>query len=69
MERRSFIKYTTAGAALMLPALNTLANSSNEKIRFAQAGTGHRGTGFWGTAISTPRSPKSPAAIASRKNS
>ena len=48
MERKSFIKYTgMAGAALLLHPLQNLANPTG-KIRLAQVGTGHRGSGFWG---------------------
>lgn len=50
MERRTFVKYTTAaGASLMLhPFSSMLAAGPGKKIRLAQVGTGHRGTGFWG---------------------
>ena len=48
MERKSFIKYTgMAGAALLLHPLQNLANPTG-KIRLAQVGTGHRGSGFLG---------------------
>ncbi|MBK6825460.1 MAG: Gfo/Idh/MocA family oxidoreductase [Chitinophagaceae bacterium] len=48
MERRTFVKYSAAaGAAMMLPTLESIARSG-AKIRVVQAGTGHRGTGFWG---------------------
>jgi predicted dehydrogenase len=48
MERRAFIKYTTAaGAALMLHPFASFA-ASGTKARLAMIGTGHRGTGFWG---------------------
>ncbi len=49
MERRSFVKYTAAvGASLMLHPFSSLAKSTGKKIRLAQVGTGHRGSGFWG---------------------
>lgn len=49
MERRTFVKYTTAaGASLMLHPFSMLAAGPGKKIRLAQVGTGHRGTGFWG---------------------
>lgn len=49
MERRTFVKYTAAaGASLMLHPFSTLAKASGKKIRLAQVGTGHRGSGFWG---------------------
>ncbi|HSN60577.1 MAG TPA: Gfo/Idh/MocA family oxidoreductase [Ferruginibacter sp.] len=49
MERSTFIKYTAAaGASLMLNPFELFANSSGAKIKLAQVGTGHRGTGFWG---------------------
>lgn len=49
MERSTFIKYTAAaGAALMLNPFEMLAKQNGAKIRLAQVGTGHRGTGFWG---------------------
>lgn len=48
MERRTFVKYTAAaGAAMMLPGMETFAGSGS-KIKVVQVGTGHRGTGFWG---------------------
>jgi predicted dehydrogenase len=48
MERRTFVKYSAAaGAAMMLPTLESIARSG-AKIRVVQVGTGHRGTGFWG---------------------
>lgn len=51
MERRTFVKHTAAaGAAMMLGQMDTLA-SPKEKIRLAQAGLGHRGSGFWGTEL------------------
>jgi len=52
MERRSFVKYTAAaGASLMLHPFSSLAAASGKKIRLAQVGTGHRGTGFWGADL------------------
>lgn len=48
MERRTFVKYSAAaGAAMMLPTLESLATAGS-KIKVVQVGTGHRGTGFWG---------------------
>lgn len=48
MERRKFLGYTAAaGAALMLNPYELFA-STGAKIKLAQVGTGHRGTGFWG---------------------
>jgi len=52
MERRTFVKYTAAaGASLMLHPFSSLAAASGKKIRLAQVGTGHRGTGFWGVDL------------------
>lgn len=52
MERRSFMRYTAAaGASLMLHPLASLANFSGVKMRLAMVGTGHRGTGMWGTQV------------------
>lgn len=52
MERREFLATTgVAGAALMLPSLETLASNATAKLKIVQAGTGHRGTGFWGKNI------------------
>jgi predicted dehydrogenase len=49
MERSRFIKYTAAaGAALMLHPFELFASHTGAKIRLAQVGTGHRGSGFWG---------------------
>lgn len=49
MERRTFVKYTAAaGASLMLNPFTSLASGSGNKIKLAQVGTGHRGSGFWG---------------------
>jgi predicted dehydrogenase len=54
MERGTFIKYTAAaGAALMLNPFEMLATGTGAKIRLAQVGTGHRGTGFWGKNLLT----------------
>jgi predicted dehydrogenase len=48
MERRSFVKYTSAlGASLMLHPFASFA-STGKKIRLVMVGTGHRGSGFWG---------------------
>jgi predicted dehydrogenase len=52
MKRRSFIRNTslvTAGA-LLAPALGSFAAPLAKK-RVAMIGTGHRGTGFWGTTV------------------
>lgn len=52
MERRTFVKYTAAaGAALMLHPFDSLGNFNGEKIKLAQVGTGHRGSGFWGADL------------------
>jgi predicted dehydrogenase len=49
MERRKFLANTAvAGAAVMLPSLETLANTTNAKLKIVQVGAGHRGSGFWG---------------------
>jgi len=49
MERRDFLVNTAAaGAAIMLPSLETLASPTTAKLKIVQAGTGHRGSGFWG---------------------
>ncbi len=49
MERKTFVKYTAAaGASLLLHPFASLASPSGKKIRLAQVGTGHRGSGFWG---------------------
>lgn len=49
MERRKFLGYTAAaGAALMLHPFDSFAFSTDAKLRLAQVGTGHRGSGFWG---------------------
>ncbi len=52
MERRKFLGYTAAtGAALMLDPFKSFSIPSAGKIKLAQVGTGHRGTGFWGTDL------------------
>ncbi len=52
MERRKFIQYTSvAGAAMALPSLKPFANTNTAKIKLAQAGAGHRGSGFWGKGL------------------
>lgn len=52
MERRKFLGYTAAtGAALMLNPFASFALPSGGKIRLAQVGTGHRGSGFWGADL------------------
>ncbi len=49
MKRREFVGYTAAaGASLMLPSLKSFATTNAKKIKLAQVGTGHRGSGFWG---------------------
>jgi predicted dehydrogenase len=49
MERRKFLGYTAAaGAALMLDPFAAFAHTTDPKIKLAQVGLGHRGTGFWG---------------------
>jgi predicted dehydrogenase len=49
MERRKFLGYTAVtGAALMLHPFAGFALPKGGKIKLAQVGTGHRGTGFWG---------------------
>ncbi len=50
MERRKFLGYTAAaGAAYMLQPFESFALSPGaKKIRLAQVGLGHRGSGFWG---------------------
>jgi predicted dehydrogenase len=49
MERLTFLKYTAAaGASLMLHPFESFAIPPNGKIKLAQVGTGHRGSGFWG---------------------
>jgi predicted dehydrogenase len=53
MERRKFLGYTAAtGAALMLhPFAGFALPAHAEKIKLAQVGTGHRGSGFWGKEL------------------
>jgi len=52
MERRKFVKYTAAtGAALMLHPFKPFALPVTAKIKLAQVGTGHRGSGFWGAGL------------------
>jgi len=53
MERRKFLGYTAAaGAAYMLQPFETFALSPGApKIKLAQVGTGHRGSGFWGKEL------------------
>lgn len=52
MERRTFVKYTAAaGASLMLHPFEVFGRPAAGKIRLAQVGTGHRGSGFWGSNI------------------
>ncbi len=49
MERRQFLGYTAAaGAALMLHPFESFSLTGTGKIKLAQVGTGHRGSGFWG---------------------
>ncbi len=49
MERRKFLGYTAAaGTSLMLHPFESFAIPAGGKIKLAQVGTGHRGTGFWG---------------------
>ncbi|MBL0131732.1 MAG: Gfo/Idh/MocA family oxidoreductase [Chitinophagaceae bacterium] len=49
MERRTFLGYTAAaGASLMLNPFESFGATTDGKIKLAQVGTGHRGTGFWG---------------------
>ncbi len=52
MERRTFLGYTAAaGAALMLDPFASFAIPPGGKIRLAQVGVGHRGSGFWGADL------------------
>lgn len=52
MKRRKFLGYTAvAGAAMVLPSVKPFANTNTAKIKLVQAGTGHRGTGFWGKGL------------------
>lgn len=51
MERRTFLGYTAAaGAALMLHPFDSFA-ASGKKARLVLVGTGHRGSGFWGSNL------------------
>ena len=51
MQRRKFLGYTAAaGAALMLNPFEAFS-STNTKARLAMVGTGHRGSGFWGSTL------------------
>ena len=52
MERRKFLGYTAAaGAALMLHPFEGFAFTPGQKIKLALVGTGHRGSGFWGSIL------------------
>src|SRR5256885_26967 len=53
MERRKFLGYTAAaGAAYMLHPFESFALAPGaKKIKLAQVGTGHRGSGFWGKEL------------------
>lgn len=52
MERRKFLGYTAAaGAALMLHPFESFAFTPGKKIKLALVGTGHRGSGFWGSTL------------------
>jgi predicted dehydrogenase len=52
MERRKFLGYTAAaGAALMLHPFEGFAFTAGQKIKLALVGTGHRGSGFWGSTL------------------
>ncbi len=49
MDRRKFLGYTAAtGAAILLNPFTNLAMPTSVKLKIAQVGTGHRGSGFWG---------------------
>lgn len=51
MERRTFLGYTAAaGAALMLHPFDSFA-AAGKKARLVLVGTGHRGSGFWGSNL------------------
>lgn len=51
MERRTFLGYTAAaGAALMLHPFESFA-AGGKKARLVLVGTGHRGSGFWGSQL------------------
>lgn len=52
MERRTFVKTTSiAGAALLLDPLQSFSTPIDGKIKLAQVGLGHRGSGFWGEEL------------------
>ncbi|MFZ1329385.1 MAG: Gfo/Idh/MocA family oxidoreductase, partial [Chitinophagaceae bacterium] len=52
MERRKFLGYTAAaGTALMLHPFEGFAFRSGKKLKLALVGTGHRGSGFWGSNL------------------
>jgi predicted dehydrogenase len=52
MKRRTFVKNTAfTGTALMLDPFNSFSMPAEGKIKLAQVGTGHRGSGFWGTEL------------------
>lgn len=52
MERRKFLGYTAAaGTALMLHPFEGFAFSPGKKLKLALVGTGHRGSGFWGSNL------------------
>lgn len=52
MERRKFMGLTAAaGASLMLNPYRSFALDGAEKMRVVLVGTGHRGSGFWGSSL------------------
>lgn len=52
MERRKFVKFTAvAGASLMLNPFEAFSFPDDKKIKLALVGTGHRGSGFWGSLL------------------
>ena len=52
MERRKFLGYTAAaGTALMLHPFEGFAFTPGKKLKLALVGTGHRGSGFWGSNL------------------
>ncbi len=52
MERRKFLGYTAAtSAAVMLNPFKDFAQTDGAKIKLAQVGIGHRGSGFWGSEL------------------
>jgi predicted dehydrogenase len=52
MERRKFLGYTAAaGTALMLHPFDGFAFTPGKKLKLALVGTGHRGSGFWGSNL------------------